>query len=233
MTEDLAGRPAGTLSRPPVSWQPRRLAAVAPELPPGVAPPGSRGAILRASLGLFAEFGFHGTPVRQIASAVGMNPASLYGHYPSKEHVLAELVLLGHQELHGRLTDALTLAGKTTTARLAALVREHALVHCDYPLLAVVANAELHALSAESAQPAVELRSRCSELLLRALSDGIQAGEFSMTDPVLTAVAIGGHGMHIAHWFVPGGPYDRAQVADTYAQLALRMVGAQAAAEKG
>jgi Tetracyclin repressor-like, C-terminal domain len=31
--------------------------------------------------------------------------------------------------------------------------------------------------------------------------------------------------MQVAHWFAPGGPYAPDQVADAYAQLALRMAG--------
>ena len=127
-----------------IAWQPRRLAAVAVELPEGVAPPGTRGRILRAALGLYSEYGFHGTSIRQIASQVGINPATLYAHYPSKERILAELVLLGHQELHARLRSAVACAGRDPAARLAALVREHALIHADFPLLAVVANTEMH-----------------------------------------------------------------------------------------
>ena len=57
------------------------------------------------------------------------------------------------------------------------------------------------------------------------LADGARGGQFHMADPTLTAIAIGGLGMQIAHWFVPGHPYTREQVADAYAQLALRMVG--------
>jgi AcrR family transcriptional regulator len=228
MTEGLADRLAARIPAQAGSPQPRRLAAVAVELPDGVTPPGTRGSILRAALGLFSEFGFHGTSVRHIAAAVGINPATLYVHYRSKEKVLAELVLVGHQALHDRLTSALARSGATATGQLAALVREHALIHCDYPLLAVVANTELHALSAEIAGPALELRARCGDLLLTVLTDGAASGEFELSDPVLTAIAIAGHGMHIAHWFTPGDPYDREQVADGYVQLALRMAGARA-----
>lgn len=34
--------------------------------------------------------------------------------------------------------------------------------------------------------------------------------------------------MQVAHWFGPDQPYSREQVADAYADLALRMVGAGA-----
>lgn len=213
---------------PAVGWQPRRLAAVAVELPDGVTPPGTKGEILHAALALYSEYGFHGTSVRQIASKVRINPATLYAHYPSKEHILAELVLLGHRELHERLRAALAAAGASATARLTALVREHALIHCDFPLLAVVANTELHALSPERASAVLDLRGRCRQLLTDVLAEGSRSGEFRLIEPMLTAIALGGLGMQIAHWFVPGQPYVREQVADVYTQLALRMVGARA-----
>jgi len=216
-----AGRPA--------DWQPRRLQAVAAELPPGVTPPGTAGRILHAALRLFSEYGFHGASVRQIAAEVGINPATLYAHYPSKEHTLAELVLLGHQELDRRLRDALAAAPPDPAARLVALVREHALIHCDYPLLAVVANTELHVLTAKAAAPALELLARCRRMLADVLAAGWAAGEFDLVDPDLTAIAIGGLGMQIAHWYAPDSPFTPDQVAGVYAQLALRMTGARAA----
>src|SRR6516165_1902246 len=92
-------------------WDPRRLNAVAVALPEGVTPPGTRGRILLGALKLFAEFGFHGTSIRDIAAEVGINSATLYSHYPSKEQVLADLVLIGHEELHRYLQEALLSAG--------------------------------------------------------------------------------------------------------------------------
>lgn len=44
--------------------------------------------ILRAGLDLFALNGFHGTSVRQIARAVGVNEATLYHYFPSKDAIL-------------------------------------------------------------------------------------------------------------------------------------------------
>jgi AcrR family transcriptional regulator len=208
-------------------WQPRRLAAVEVELPEGVTAPGTSGRILRAALALFSEYGFHGTSIRQIAARVEINPATLYAHYPSKEHILAELVLIGHQEHYTRLEEALAKAGADPAARLVALIREHVLVHAQYPLLAVVANAELHALSGQSAAAPLALRSRCRDLLIAILDEGGRSGAFAISDPALTGIALGGLGVQVAHWFGPEQPYSREQVADAYAVLALRMVGAR------
>ncbi|KUH94935.1 hypothetical protein AU187_15065 [Mycobacterium sp. IS-1556] len=53
-------------------------------------PTGER--ILAAALRLFAEQGFAGTSVRQIAAAVGVTDAALYSHFPSKQAILNRLI---------------------------------------------------------------------------------------------------------------------------------------------
>ncbi|MGW4766762.1 TetR/AcrR family transcriptional regulator [Nocardia sp. NPDC004278] len=206
-------------------WEPRRVAAVRAELPPGVTPSGTRGRILEASLELFAEHGFAGTSIRDIGKRVGINSATLYAHYPSKENVLTELIQLGHQELYTRLAAAASAAAEPSE-RLAALVRAHVLAHAEYPLLTVVANAELHAVPADLIDGALKLRAACRTMLLDTLRAGIEARVFDIADPILTALAISSMGMRVGQWFGPDQPYAAEAVADEYARLALRIAGA-------
>ncbi|WP_348609003.1 TetR/AcrR family transcriptional regulator [Prescottella soli] len=202
------------------------MAAVPVELPEGVTPAGTRGAILRAALALFAESGYSAVSIRKIANEVGITSASLYAHYRSKDHILAELVLTGHRELHARLTNALAAAEPTAVAQLSALVRAHVLLHTDFPLLAVVTNSELHALPDELAAPALELRASCSRLLVDTLELGVRDGVFRVENLHLGAVAIGGMAIQVAQWFGPDEPFTRDEVADNYVHYALRIVGA-------
>ncbi len=48
--------------------------------------------ILDAALTLFAENGYDGTSVEQIASIVGIKAPSLYKHYKGKEDILNALI---------------------------------------------------------------------------------------------------------------------------------------------
>jgi AcrR family transcriptional regulator len=205
--------------------EPRRVVAGAAILPEGVTPSGTRGRILVAALLLFAETGFHGTSIRQIADRAGINSATMYSHYPSKEIVLAELIRIGHEELHVRLTEA-TSRRTAASEQLADLVAAHVLIHTDFPLLAVVCNQELHALSAEHAAPSLTLREKSTGLLLDVLNRGASSGEFSVPDVLLAGAAIAGMGMQVANWFGPDQPYTREYVAEQYVRFALRLVGA-------
>ncbi len=63
--------------------------------PPKAEAGDTKGALLRAALGLFAEKGYEGTSVRAIARAVGLSESVLYAHFDGKraifDAVLAEL----------------------------------------------------------------------------------------------------------------------------------------------
>ena len=206
----------------------RRVRSGVPALPPRSAADGTRGRILLAGLGLFAEHGFHGTSIRDIAAEAAVQSASLYAHFPSKEAILAELVLAGHEEHHTRLVTALLHSGTDPRDRLAALVRAHVQAHTDYPMLAVVANNEMHALSPAAAAPAAAVRRRSEALLAEVLAIGHQHGAFDLVHLEATAAAIGSMGIRVASWYPPPqAGLSPSQLADMYASLALRMTGAR------
>lgn len=204
----------------------RRLAAEETALPPETPPRGSRGLILNAALRLFAESGYGGTSVRDIAAEAGVQPATIYAHYPSKEHVLAELIKIGHDEHHRRIRAALLETSADPREQLAALVRAHVRMHTAYSMLAVVANAELHALSPALAAASLELRRQSEQLLADVIQRGIQMGTFKVRHAWLALAAIGGAGMRVAHWYTPAFEQSAEEVADSYAEFALRIVGA-------
>ncbi|TDO90099.1 TetR family transcriptional regulator [Halanaerobium saccharolyticum] len=51
----------------------------------------TREKILNESLDLFAENGYHGTSMREIAKAVGIKGSSIYNHFSGKEEIFSEL----------------------------------------------------------------------------------------------------------------------------------------------
>lgn len=206
----------------------RRLAASGSDLPPGTSPGGSRGQILSEALRLFAEQGYGAASIRDIASRVGIKGASLYSHYPSKAHVLAELIRIGHEEHFGRMRDALLAARPDVNEQLSAIVRAHVCAHADYPMLAVVSNSELHALPEEFAAPLLAIRRQSESLLLDVIQRGVNLGVFKVPDVPLAMMAIGAMGLRVAHWYTPESGKTPGQIADTYALFAARLLGVMA-----
>jgi AcrR family transcriptional regulator len=203
----------------------RRIATVETALPPGVTPKGARGRILSAALRLFADRGYGGTSVRDICAEAKAQATTLYAHYPSKEHVLAEIIQLAHDHHYRRLRDALMTAQPDPREQLSALVRAHVVSHCDYSMLAVVATAELHALSEAMAAPILSLRAQSERLLVDVIERGIQQGVFTVPDTYLALRAIGGMGLRVSYWYSPDCGRTPEQVAEVFAEYARRIVG--------
>ena len=188
---------------------------------------GTRGRILRAALELFAHVGFHGASIRAIADAAGMQTATMYGQFLSKEAMLEELMVAGHEAWRDALLAAADAAPHNPADRLVAVVRANVLHHIRYAMVAVVSNGELHSLSPPAAEKVIGIRRRVEDLLEGIIAAGVSNGSFAPQDPAVTMLAIGGMSLRVANWDPGRYDYSPEEIADRYAELTLRMVGAK------
>ena len=65
----------------------------------------TRQAILDAALDLFAQKGFFGTSLRDVAKAVGVRESALYHYFPSKDALFEALILADQHSKVERLTE--------------------------------------------------------------------------------------------------------------------------------
>lgn len=68
----------------------------------------TRQAILDAALDLFAEKGFFGTSLRDVAAAVGVRESALYNYFPSKDALFDALIVADHEQKTERLSGVAT-----------------------------------------------------------------------------------------------------------------------------
>ena len=207
--------------------QVRRLASATTALPADVTPPGPKADILNVALRLFAERGYAGASIRDIATAAGLKPASLYAHYTGKEQMLAQLIDIGHKEHCETVHEQVARSGPEPTRQLCAYVRGHVSFHAQFPMLALLVNHELHALSAELVGGALQLRQQATELLMGIVRRGQAQGRFDQAyDPWLAGAAIGAMGMRVAHWYTEHHEKSVEEIIRTYQLFALRLLGA-------
>lgn len=212
----------------PARTQPasRRLAATAHPPLPEVFPAGTRRSILETALRLFAERGYSGTSIRDIATACGLQGPTLYSHYPSKEHVLAEICRMGHEAFLRSVRAQLLDTRPDPREQVTAYVRAHVLFHAQFSMLAVVCNSELHMLAAELAAPILQTRKMAEEILVNVIQRGVDQGAFHVPHVWLAAAMIGGPALRVAHWYSPGFEVPAERVAEVYQTFALRILGA-------
>ena len=197
-------------------------------LPPRATADGTLRRVQETALVLFAERGYHGVSMRELAAATGVTASSLYAHVASKEDLLLQLIVFGHEEHRDAMRQAvLDAAGGTPAAQLTAATRAHVRFHATYPMLATVANNELRSLG-PAGQAAVHAVRGDAEGLLRDIIDrGVRIGDFDCADAWLAMAAIGAMGIRVASWYRPGSAYPVELVCDRYAEFALRIAGAR------
>ena len=193
-------------------------------LPARAASDGTRRRIYEEALRRFAERGYHGTSVRDIAEACGIKPSSIYAHIPSKEQILHDLILIGHEEHRDRLRDALLDAGSDPADQLRAVVGAHVRMHAELPMLATVANNELHALAPDVAHPITEIRDQAVQMIVDVIERGVRLGRFHCDDVFLATAIMGAAGIRVAVWLPADGNYDVEQVVAAYADYAVKLV---------
>lgn len=186
---------------------------------PGV----TRDAVLDTALTLFAQRGYHGTPLSDVADALGIRTPSLYNHMGSKQDLLATILLSTMDDVLADFRAA--VAGREAPAdRLRAATRIYALRHATHRREALVVNRDAASLD-DPERGLVRDRRREHERAVRAIiTDGVRTGEFHAGNPALASFAILEMSVSIARWFSDDGPRTAEQVADEHAEYALRIV---------
>ena len=183
--------------------------------------------IKREAAALFVERGYSATTMKAIAQRVGMTPGALYWHFPSKESILLAYLVERTEELMDVVGKA--IATGSPSDRLAALVRTQVLLNLNhitdggFDVLYGVVHLARHLPPEEQVELARRQRAYL-KTVRGILADGIAAGEFRPVELAPTAFAILTLCDFVVVWYRTTGPLSPEDVADMYADFALRMV---------
>ncbi|MGN0065663.1 MAG: TetR/AcrR family transcriptional regulator [Nocardioides sp.] len=105
--------------------------------------------ILDTAAELFAQRGFHGVSVVDLGAAAGISGPALYKHFPSKDAVLAEMLVAISEELLG-VGSARVAAAGSPAAALESLVAWHVDFALAHQALIVVQDRDWSSLPDEA-----------------------------------------------------------------------------------
>lgn len=173
---------------------------------------------------LFAERGFAGTSLQDVADAMGMTRPALYYYVKNKDELLARLVAETTEAPAAEIKRLAKHPDADPAVRLRGVARAMALRRATDPnrfLLLVRSEAELPADLARLHKTAQ--RATLRELILL-VEEGIESGQFRPVDPRTTALAVIGMCNWIAWWQQSLGEKTPSEVAEQIADLAVVMV---------
>ncbi|MDH4103163.1 MAG: TetR/AcrR family transcriptional regulator [Thermoleophilia bacterium] len=134
-----------------------------------------REALTREAARLFAERGFHGTSMGDLADALGVQKSSLYSLTGSKQQLLFETMREGARAFHAALDEVPEIA--TAVERIRFALRGHLGVVSDQLDVATVFTREWRYLDAEYRDEVLAERRRYEERFRALFRDGVEAGE--------------------------------------------------------
>ena len=137
--------------------------------------PTRRNELTRQAARLFAEQGYHGTSMEDLAVAMGVQKASLYAHVRSKEELLHELAHNGATAFHDALDGIDERLPAVEKLRLA--LRAHLRVVAEQLDVATVFVREWRYLSEERRLEFVAERRRYEERIRALFREGVEQGE--------------------------------------------------------
>jgi AcrR family transcriptional regulator len=180
--------------------------------------------LLRTALRLFAERGFHGTGIRDIAVAAEVSVSAMYYYASSKDELLESVMR--------RTLGVLTTGATETVAesdepgeRLVALISLHVAFHARNPQAAGVVDQEFGVLTGQAREEILSLRDAYEQIWASTLRDGVDQGIF-LDRGSLGRLAILEMTTGVAHWYRPDGPMSVPQLCDRFADMGLALMGA-------
>ncbi len=182
--------------------------------------------VREVALTLFAERGYNGTSMSDIAAGLGVRVPTLYSHIRSKQDLLAEIAI----ETTGAVLadfDRAVSGIKDPRERLRRAVAAYALRHATHRRQALVVNRDIFSLEEPTRSGVLASRRQHEHSVRQLIVDGVHAGVFHVSSPSIASFGMLEMSVGIARWFRDDGPLSAHDVARQYGEFALSIASSR------
>jgi AcrR family transcriptional regulator len=180
--------------------------------------------VVDASMALFAERGYHGTGIRDIADRAGLSTATLYHYMGTKEDLLLHIMREANTRLVAVANKA-TAQAQDPAEQISLLARVLVAVEATHRLT-IVGDTELRVLNPGNAEEILAVRDAHEQQWATAIRQGVEDGIFHVADEQLARFALVQMCTGVAHWYTPDGRLSLPEVATQYGDMALTLLAA-------
>lgn len=160
--------------------------------------------ILDAAVKAFAEGGYHGTSMEDIADMVGVRKRALYHYFSSKDELLF-VTLKQPTEIMIERLEKIAASSDRPTEKLRQAFYLHIATMVEHLDELRVLLSETKYLQARRKKQIVALRDRYESLFRKIIREGVDSGALRALDIKLMTFSIMGIGNWINQWYKPGG----------------------------
>lgn len=179
-----------------------------------------RNLILLEAATLFASKGYPATGMRELAERVGIEPASLYSHFTSKEAILWELALNCAHDFQSSVAP-LAQQKASPAERLHQMIVEHVEVTLRNRTSARIFTDEWRQLGADKRNEYAQMRAEYERLFRTVIEEGLATGSFNGFDAKFVTLTVLSALNFTATWYRPDGNLTPHQIGDQLARLLL------------
>lgn len=180
-------------------------------------------AFISAATDLFAERGYNGTSIAELAKKLGLTTASLYYHVSSKQELLLKVLTSSFGLFLEHLEQIATQEGDPRL-KLRLAVENHLSFVLHNPQAVAVFLRERRFLESPYKEQYQEQVDRYDRLFTEIIDDGMAVAALPPGDPHLIRLAILGMINWVVEWYRPGGRLDADEILKTFADLITERV---------
>ena len=188
--------------------------------------------IFQVACRLFAQRGFDGVSMRDIAAECGISKATLYHYFPDKDSILRPLAMGTTKSIFVHVSKHDDPANPPLQ-RLRIFLIETANFFEKFRWAWIAGSTAFWSdPKARSRKERIGWRDRYEQLLRDILQAGIDSGEIRVKDVAMAGRFVLGSVNWMARWYDPEGPLTASQVADQFCDMIIDGIRAPAPAPR-
>lgn len=179
-----------------------------------------RDQITKRATKLFRERGYAATSMRDLASAVGIEPASIYSHIKSKEEILRQ-ICFEMADLFLSESELVLAAQTSPKEKLKQAIHAHVLVVTYNLEASAVFLQEWRHLSEPFLSEFIQIRKSYQNYIMQLLKAAVDATEIEVEDYRITTLSLLSALNWVFEWYKPDGRLGAVEIADLIYNLFL------------
>lgn len=179
--------------------------------------------ILRSAATVFAEKGYHGTTMEEVAAKLLMTKGSMYYYFKNKDDLLFHCNKMVMDISIQTIVDIIE-SNITATEKLEKAIKAHIKFATSEKSMFMVMDKPNQNFLDDYLPEILELRSTYDQCFDQILIEGINKDEFGQVDIKMIRMIILGALNWMQQWYKPEGQLSGEEISDAFAKYLLKMV---------